>query len=378
MLPKHQVKRKALERRQYHSPDMFLAIAIGVLLIFGLVSLSSASSVIAYNKFGDPYHFLKSQLLSVAIGVVGFWFFSRTDYRFWKNYAFHFLLLSIGLLLLVFVPFLTGDWGTSRSWIKIFGFSLQPSELVKISFLLYLSAWLESRKDELANIYRGIGIFVGLMGVIALLLLLQPDFGTLSILAATSLIVYFVGGGKMTHIMGIIGVGFILFLVMINLKPYQMNRIKCTIDPSFSKNEICYQINQSLIAVGSGGIFGRGLGESRQKYLYLPVANSDFIFAIIAEETGLIFGSLLIGLYVFIFYRGFLIAKKAPDLFGQNLAIGIVSWISIQAMLNIGGIINIIPMTGVPLPLVSSGGSAIIAALAASGILINISKQTTR
>jgi cell division protein FtsW len=157
-----------------------------------------------------------------------------------------------------------------------------------------------------------------------------------------------------------------------------MNRIKCTIDPSFSKNEICYQINQSLIAVGSGGIFGRGLGESRQKYLYLPVANSDFIFAIIAEETGLIFGSLLIGLYVFIFYRGFLIAKKAPDLFGQNLAIGIVSWISIQAMLNIGGIINIIPMTGVPLPLVSSGGSAIIAALAASGILINISKQTTR
>jgi cell division protein FtsW len=188
--------------------------------------------------------------------------------------------------------------------------------------------------------------------------------------------VYFVGGGRIYHIIVMILIGIIGLFLMVQVKDYQADRFKCFLDPSFSRQDKCYQINQSLIAVGSGGFFGRGLGESRQKYMYIPEIQGDSIFAIIAEESGFIFSSILIILYVYVFYRGYLISKYAPDIFGRILAIGIVSWIVIQAFFNIGGMINVVPMTGVPLPLVSYGGSAITAALAAVGILVNISKQT--
>ncbi len=378
MLPKHQNKRNIAEKRNYHEPDYFLIFGIAAILVFGLVALSSATSVVSYAKTGSPYSILNHQLFGLLIAVPAFFIFSKIDYRIWKKYALYFLFFSIFLLVLVFIPGITGEWGTSRSWINVFGYSLQPSEFVKLSFLIYLAAWLEARKDELSKIGRGIVTFMIILGVISLLLLLQPDLGTLSILAATSLVVYYIGGGKVSHILAIIGVGIILLLIMLQLKPYQKDRFRCLIDPSYSANKTCYQINQSLIAVGSGGIMGRGLGESRQKYLYLPEVRGDSIFAVIAEEAGLIFSVVLIGAYVFIFYRGYLVAKRAPDYFGQNLAIGIVVWISFQAMINIGGIINLIPMTGVPLPLVSYGGSAVLAALSACGILVNISKQTTR
>jgi len=163
---------------------------------------------------------------------------------------------------------------------------------------------------------------------------------------------------------------------MVNIYPYQANRIKCLLDPSFSKKEYCYQINQALIAVGSGGVFGRGFGASRQKFSYLPEAQNDAIFPIISEETGFIFSAGLVLLYLALFFRGYVIARKAPDDFGKILSIGIVSWIVIQALINIGGMVKIMPMTGVPLPMVSYGGSAMLAALASIGILANISRQT--
>ncbi len=376
MLPKHQAKRNAEQKRLYHRPDFLLIAGLAILVLTGLICLSSATTVIAYSKFKDAYYYFNHQLFGLGLGLIGFFFFANTDYRYFKNHAIYFLFGSVALLLLVFIPGLSADWGTSNSWINVFGFSLQPSELVKISFLIYLAAWLEIRREELSDLNRGIGPFIGVMGLIALLLLLQPDLGTLSILIATSLMVYFVGGGRIKHIVIIILVGIIAFFALIQMKPYQKDRIRCVIDPSYSSSKVCYQINQSLIAIGSGGLWGRGLGESRQKYLYLPEVNGDSIFAVIAEELGLVFSSLIIALYMFIFYRGYWIAKHAPDLFGQNLAIGIVSWICFQALINIGGISNLIPMTGVPLPLISYGGSAILAALAACGILVNISRQT--
>ncbi len=378
MLPKQRAKQIADQKRNYHEADKLLIGVIFLLLLFGLISLSSASSIMAYDRYGDAYYYFKHQLVGLGIGITVFLFLANTDYRHWKKYAHFFLFGSIILLLLVFIPGISAEYGAARSWINIFGYSLQPSELVKLSFLLYLAAWLETRREELGDFSRGLAPFLGLLSLIAGLMILQPDIGTLSILSATSLIVYFVGGGKISHILSIVILGVVLFMVMLQLKPYQMDRIRCMVDPSYSRNDVCYQINQSLIAVGSGGIFGRGLGESRQKYMYLPEVSGDSIFAIIAEESGLIFSSLFILAYLFLFYRGYKIAKSAPDLFGQNLAIGIVVWISLQAMINIGGIINVIPMTGVPLPLVSYGGSAILASLAACGILVNISKQTVR
>ncbi len=378
MLPHQRAKQNSEKRRTYHEPDIFLIGIIIVLILIGLVSLSSATAISAYGKYQDVYYFLKHQLFGVFVGIGVFLLLAKTDYQYWKKHSFYFLLSSIVLLLLVFIPGLSASYGRARSWINVFGYSLQPSELVKLSFLLYIAAWLESRKEDLKDLKKGAITFVSILSVIALLMILQPDIGTLAILSTTSLVVYFVGGGKKSHIFTIILIGMILFAGMIQIKPYIKNRIHCMFDSSYSRNDVCYQINQSLIAVGSGGIVGRGLGESRQKYMYLPEVQGDFIFAIMAEEIGLIFGIVLLSSYLYLFYRGYLIAIRAPDLFGRNLAIGIVTWICLQAIINIGGIINLLPMTGVPLPFISYGGTAILSTLAACGILVNISKQTVR
>jgi len=368
--------KRFLYQSNFKKGDKALQFVLGVVLVFGLISLASASSVVSYDKFdGDAYRYFKRQLFGLVLGLIAYFILSKIDYHVWRKYALGFLIFSVFLLILVFIPGLSTRYGSARSWISIFGFSLQPSEFVKLSFLLYLAAWLEAKKSNLSDLNEGIGPFIIVLGVIGGLMIMQPDIGTLSIITIVSLIVYFVGGGKKTHIFGIIFVGIFLFVIMLHFKSYQRNRLKCYSDPNFSANDICYQINQSLIAVGSGGILGRGLGESRQKYMYLPEVSGDSIFAIISEEMGFLVSSVLIFLFLIIFYRGYRIALLAPDDFGRILAIGIVSWISIQAFINIGGIINFIPMTGVPLPLVSYGGSAILSVLSAFGILINISSQ---
>lgn len=359
-----------------HSPDAGLLFVITVLIVFGLISLSSASSVVAYDKFGDAYYYFKHQLFGLGMGVFAFIIFSRIDYHYWKKYAFGFLVFSIVLLTLVFIPGLSAHYGKARSWINVFGFSVQPSEFVKLTFLFYLASWLEYRREDLYDLSKGIGAFVFVLGFIAGLMILQPDIGTLSILGLTSLIVYFIGGGKLKHIFLIVLFGILSFAIMVQVKPYQMNRFKCLLDPSWSKEDVCYQVNQSLIAAGSGGFWGRGIGASRQKFMYLPEVYADSIFAVIAEETGFLVSALLVLSFLYLFYRGYIIARYAPDDYGRILAIGIVSWLTIQAMINIAGIINVMPMTGVPLPFVSYGGSAILAAMTAAGILVNISKQT--
>ncbi|MCD4762136.1 putative lipid II flippase FtsW [bacterium] len=359
-----------------HKADKNLIAIIFLFLLFGLISLASVSAVIAYEKWGDAYYLFKHQLFGLTLGLIAFWFFARIDYHVWKRYALGFLIFSIVLLLLVFIPGLSEDYGKARSWINIFGYSFQPSEFVKLSFLIYLAAWLESRRRNLDDFHQGIGPFVIILGLISFLMILQPDIGTLSIIGVISLLVYFIGGGKLRHILLIIMAGSIAFVIMVQFKPYQMNRFKCFFDSSAHQQDICYQVNQSLIAVGSGGALGRGLGQSRQKYLYVPEATGDLIFAIIAEEMGLIISGLLVLGYFYIFYRGYLIARYARDDFGRLLAIGIASWITIQAIVNIGGTINLMPMTGVPLPFISYGGSALLASLSAAGILVNISKFT--
>ncbi len=373
---KKRFKKLLALQKKYHEPDKFLIFIILALLIFGLVSLSSASSVVSYEKFGDVYYFFKHQLFGLLVGLAAFWFFAKVDYHVWQKYAFGFLIFSILLLLLVFIPGLSANYGKSRSWINIFGYSLQPSEFVKLSFLLYLAAWLQARKEDLHDYARGIGTFVAVLGLVGFLMLLQPDVGTLSIIGLTALVVYFVGGGKVKHILSLIVLGVLALVALVNINPYQMNRFKCMLEPGYSPDKVCYQTNQSLIAVGSGGILGRGFGESRQKYMYIPEVSGDSIFAVIAEENGLVGSALLILAFGFLFLRGYFVSRHAPDEFGRNLAIGIVSWLTIQTIINIGGTINMMPMTGVPLPFVSYGGTAILAVLSACGILVNISKQT--
>ena len=347
-----------------------------LIITFGLIMLSSATSAVAYTKYGDSYYFFKHQLFGIIIGTIAFYILSKIDYHRWEKYGFWFLILSIILLLLVFIPGLSANYGKARSWINVFGFSLQPSELVKLSFLIYLSSWLARRQKFVKDFSQGTAPFVIVFGVIAFLMIKQPDIGTLSIITIISMIVYFIGGANIKHILIITIIGMVGVSIMVSLMPYQASRIKCYIDPGSSTTDTCYQINQSLIAVGSGGVLGRGLGASRQKFAYLPEVSGDSIFAIIGEEAGLIFSSILVILFIFLFYRGFLIAKRALDNFGKLLAIGIASWIVMQAIINIGGMINLMPMTGVPLPFISYGGTAILSAMAAMGILVNISKHS--
>lgn len=361
--------------REETRPDWILLLSAGVILVFGLIMLSSATAAFAYFKYGDSYFFIKRQFTGLFLGVLAFWFFSRVNYRSWKKYAFGLFVFSIFLLLLVFIPGLSATYGKARSWINIFGFSLQPSEIVKLTFLIYLAAWLESRQNIVSDLSKGTIPFLVSLGFISFLMLLQPDLGTLIIIALTAIIVYFVAGGSRKHIFVLFLAGILGIALLVQFQPYQLNRFKCLLDPSFSSRDVCYQVNQSLIAVGSGGIWGRGLGESRQKLLYLPEVSGDSIFPVVSEEIGFVSSSLLIGLFLLFFWRGVKISQAAPDRFGKLLAIGIVSWIVLQTIINIGGMINLAPMTGVPLPFISFGGSSLLATMAAVGILANISRQ---
>jgi cell division protein FtsW len=381
-------KRKIVSKSKNHKFDKSLLLALGILLVFGLVMLFSASSVASYAKFGNTYHYLLSQLTSLIIGFLFFIVVLNIDYHYWKKFTGTFLFASILLLIIVFIPGLRSTYGTAHSWIVIFGQSFQTSELVKISLLLFLSGWLEFRQNDLGKFWKTTFPFLAILGIISALMVLQPNLGTLIILISISFGIFFMAGARWTHLVIIFLLGVSVLSLMlysyhsyqvdhkVNRFTYQVDRFKCLQDLDYSPLDKCYQVRQSLIAVGSGGFLGRGLGKSREKFSYLPEVWADSIFPIIAEETGFIFSLLLILLYLFIFYRGLLIAYQAPDLYGSLIATGVVTWFAAESFLNIGGMINLIPMTGVPLPFISAGGSAAVSASIALGILLNISKQT--
>jgi len=362
-----------------HAPDWALVFIFCVLLFLGLVTLFSASTALGFQKFGDSYHFIKRQLLHGLLpGIVLLLIFAKVNYQFWKKLIMPLLAASIILLIIVFIPGIGANYGTAKSWINIGTFSFQPSELVKLTFLLYLATWLEKRGTHgVKDLYTGFFPFLFLLGLISGLMLLQPDMGTLAIIIFMCVAVFFASGAKLKHVAALLvaGVGAIYLLVL--KSPYRIARLTIFLHPELDPQGIGYHINQAFLAIGSGGLFGRGFGLSRQKFQYLPEVTGDSIFAIYAEELGFIFCLLLIGLFIAFMWRGFKVAKNSPDQFGRLVAIGIVSWITFQALFNIAAMAGLLPMTGIPLPFVSAGGSALAITLAAVGILINISKQAT-
>lgn len=358
-------------------PDWFLVGIIGFLTLFGLVMLSSAGAAVGWEKFHDSYYHVKHQLLFGFLpGVVLFVIFSRLDYYRLKSLAFPALVASIILLVLVFIPGIGAQWGTSKSWINILGFSLQPSEVVKLTFLIYLVSWLSAKEERhLRDLQSGFMPFMFVLMIITALLVFQPDTGTMIIIVSTSLFIYFVAGGRWAHLAWLSAAGMGALWLLIKMSPYRAQRLTTFLHPELDPQGIGYHINQALLAVGSGGFFGRGFGHSRQKFAYLPEVAGDSIFAVIAEELGFVLSAALVFVFILLIYRGFRLAQNCRDPFGRLLVIGIISWFAIQAFLNIGGVIGILPMTGVPLPFVSYGGTAMMASLAAAGILVNISKQ---
>lgn len=356
---------------------MYLAI-VAAIVVFGLLMLSSASAPSGYEKFGDSYYFVKHQIIFGLIpGIAGLIAFSRIPYSFWKKNAWNFLLVSIVLLMLVFIPGLSAGIGSAHSWISIGGFfSVQPSEFVKLTFLFYLAAWLEQRgRYGVRDARSGFLPFIGVLGVIIVLMILQPDIGTMSIIAMMSLVVYFVAGAPITYLIGLIGMGIGGFALLIGLAPYRAARFTTFLNPELDPQGIGYHINQALLAIGSGGILGLGFGHSRQKFQYLPEVVGDSIFAVIAEEMGLILCLLFICLFLALLWRTITIANEAPDKFGKYVAVGIGAWLVVQAFVNIGSMIAIMPMTGVPLPFVSYGGTSLAVSLAAVGVVLNISRH---
>lgn len=354
----------------------YLVVAVtGILLGFGLVMILSASSVSSYARYGSSFLFFKRQVLWAAIGVALMFGVSRVDYRKWRPVSWVLLLASLAGLVLVLHPALGQRVGGSSRWLGVAGLRVQPSELAKLALLL-VAADVVTRKQGRLSSLRELMLPLGLVTCLAVgLVLMQPDLGTTLIIAATVFAVAFVGGTPLPLLggAGVLGATAVAGLAL--GEGYRRARIFSFLDPFADPLNSGYQAVQSLIALGSGGFFGVGLGASRQKWLYVPNAHTDFIFAILGEEMGLVGTLMVVGLFVAFAYAGVRIARRAPDPFGRLVAAGVTAWIVGQATVNMGAVTGLLPITGVPLPLVSFGGSALVFSLAGIGILANIARQ---
>ena len=363
---------------QIHAPDHAFIVSFIILLISGLLMLSSASYFIGCQKLNDCYFYLKHQLLyGLLPGLIIFFLLSRLDYHKLKKVVVLVLAGVIIFLILVFLPNFGVVSGGSRRWLKIGNIIFQPSEAAKLAFLLFLSAWLSKKQTNIKSFGRTFIPFVFLMGIISILIILQKDLSTLIIIIFSALVVYFLAGAPVLHF-GYLFLGVLLMVaVAIKYEPYRLQRLLVFFHSfEINVNGAGYHITQALSAISSGGIFGKGLGHSAQKIFRLPEVINDSIFAVVAEELGFMLTAILVIVYFFSAYRIFKIAFFSKDKFGQLLAGGIGFWFIFQVFVNMGGMLGLLPITGVSLPFMSYGSSNFIIFLAAFGILVNISKQT--
>jgi cell division protein FtsW len=365
-------------RNRENTIDRPLLIAILILLGIGLLMIASAGVLYGRTRFGDAYYFFKQQLLGLGIGLVLLYVFSRIHYRVWQRFVVPIFFLALGLLVLVFVPgFGTTVYGAAR-WVEIGPLSFQPSEVMKLAIILYLAAWLSSKgKMKAADFFEGFVPFIAILSVVGFLIIKQPDTGTLGLMFLISLAIFFASGANIRHMLYLFLGGFSFLVILIKMAPYRLQRFLVYVNPEHDPQGFGYQMTQALLAIGSGGIFGAGLGQSRQKFNYLPEPVTDSIFAVLGEELGLMGTATIVLLFLFVAYRGLRIARFAPDEFGKLVAVGIVSWIVFQAFINMSAISGLIPLTGIPLPFISYGGTSLAVLLASVGILLNISKHST-
>ena len=357
--------------------DHILLGTIVAILVVGIAALFSASVIESQKDFGNIYSYFFHQLLfGVGIGgTLGFVAY-HIPYKKWRPFALPILLLSILFLILVFIPSLSsGTTGGAKRWIELAGFSFQPSELAKLAVVIYLAAWLEARSRTVRRWNEGLVPFLVIVAIVGGLIILQPDMGTFGVIALTSAVMFFSSGVSFAHMGAVAALGTGLLFLLIKFEPYRMERLTTFLDSSKDPLGMSYQINQALLAIGSGGILGVGLGKSLQKYSFLPEPMKDSIFAVWSEEVGFVGALFLIALFVVLALRGLKIAKNARDSFGKFLALGITFWIISQAFVNMASMIGLVPLTGIPLPLVSYGGSSMAVTLAGLGILLNISKH---
>ena len=360
--------------------DFPLLFAIALLCAFGLVMLFSASYYYAQNTAAtryDGFFYLKSQAMYLAVGLVAMYVVSRVDYHFFDKIRVFALVGTLLLMLLVLVPGLGVSRNGAQRWLGIpgTGFTFQPSELAQFALIVYMAGFMSRRPQAMKNLTKGVFPMLFIMGAFGLVLLLQKNMSMMVILLMTGVVMLFLGGAEIKHLLLLAGIALPILVVAVLMEDYRQSRVLMFMDPWESTEKGAYQLRQALIALGAGGVFGQGLNFSRQKLLFLPYGESDFIFAIIGEELGFIGCTLLILTYLFIIYRGIRIAMRCKDRFGSLMAAGITAVIGMQAAINIAVATSSIPPTGQTLPFVSAGGTSLMIFLAAAGILLNISRN---
>jgi cell division protein FtsW len=355
--------------------DYSLLFIVLALLAYGLIVLYSASTVQSFANFGNTSTYIVHQILyGAVIGLIAMFIFAKMDYHVWQKYLPVLIFSSIFLLVLVKIPGLGHSAGGADRWIEFGPISFQPAELAKLVVILYLASWVDKKRGNLNDFYYGILPTLIIIGLFSLLILWQPDFGTMLVLLLVAFFMLFAAGVNWKYFFYSIVCSALALYLVIKIEPYRVKRLATFFNPGLDPQGISYQINQALIAVGSGGLLGFGYGLSRQKHNYLPEVMNDSIFAVFAEELGFFRVLIALGLFLAFAIKGFQIAKNAPDIFGRMVALGITSWITLQALVNIAAILNLLPLTGIPLPFFSYGSTALISNLAACGILLNISK----
>ena len=358
-------------------PDYIFLFSVLALSAIGLIMVFSASPTMGL-KLGDTYHYIKRHLFYLLLGATALFFGIRIDLEKFKKWAGAMLLLSILLLLLIYIPGVGRKISGASRWIDFGILSFQPSELIKFTMVLFLAKLLSTDGLDIEDFVKGLLPPLALVGIVAILIISQPDLGTAVAIGITSFIMLFVAGSKIMHL-SLLGAGGFLAVIGLSMSsPYRLRRLTAFIDPWKDPQGIGFHIIQSLLAVGSGGIFGLGLGASRSKFFYLPQQFTDFIFAIICEELGFIGGATVVVLFVIFAVRGFRIAVNCAQRFQLLLATGLVSWLTFQALINMLVVIGLLPTTGIPLPFISYGGTATIVSLFSVGIILNVSMNSKK
>jgi cell division protein FtsW len=364
--------------RVWRRGDRALLLAVAALTAFGLVMVFSASEVQGWLWFHNPAYYFEHQLMWLALGVILLFAGANLDYHRLRPLAWPLGVVTVALMVLVLLPHFGVEVNGARRWLRLGPLQMQPAELAKIAAIIFMALWLERHRDRLSSLENGVVPFLALLGFTILLVILERDLGTTLIVAGILLAQFLVAGGRKRHVLLLVLIVALCVYLFILMEPYRLHRILAFVDPWSDPLNTGFQAIQSVVALGSGGFAGLGLGHSIQKYQWLPFAHTDFIFAIVGEETGLLGTSAVLALFGLFAYRGYRVALKAPDAFGSLLACGVTTWIALQAMINIAAVTVTLPTTGIPLPFISYGGSSLAIALLAVGILINVSTQSEK
>lgn len=376
-IPANEQGLPALERQKPGSMDYTFLVLVLVVLSIGLIMLFSASYALAYFEKNNSFYYISRQLVFALGGIAAMLFIARIDYRILHRFALPVYVGSVFLLVLVLVIPSRED---AKRWINLGFTTFQPSEIAKFAIILMFAHLISRNYEKMKDPKYGIWPFMILMGLVALLMIMEPHLSGTILIVTIGIVMMFVGGTDLKWFMlgGALLVGVVLAATLIpDVVPYAMSRIQHWRDPRLDAQGAGYQTLQSLYAIGSGGLFGVGIGNSRQKHLYLPEVQNDFVFSIVCEELGFIGATLIILLFVLLIWRGYVIAMRCRDRFGSMLVIGLITQVGLQTILNIGVVTNTIPNTGISLPFFSSGGTSLMMLLAQMGVILSVSRHTT-